>query len=963
MRTMWMMMTVLSVWALPVQAERNEEQTAAQKRDRPRLVMSVQLSEAKRAVPERNAPLQNPRRHFRRTVPRLGPAPKVHLSGERITDAVRTAETGGDVLTVDCSGAGDHTTIQGAIDAASDGDVIIVLPNTCTEDGHYLENINFLGKAITVRSLDPTDPAIVEATVIDGGQQTQVVRFAQGEGPSSILDGLTLTNGVRGVRCSAASPVIRNCWITGNGPTIIGGGLVFTGSSSSPLIVSCRITDNAATWGGGLYDASGDAIIVNCLIANNLADRGGGVYLAASAIALRNCTIADNQATAQGGGIWAMLASGTNILTNTIVWGNEAEQGANLYLDDSEEQPINISYTNLEGGPLAISGSGQFEWGAGNFMVDPAFVNSGAADYRLGSDSPCIDAGDPDTEVGENDTDFEGQDRLIGCRVDIGADESETFLDCNTNEIPDFCEILDGTGEDTDGNYVLDECEIAVFVDCNNCPGPGSGTEEDPYCLIQEAIEHSFPGDRVVVLPSIDCAGGAYCENIHFLGSTITVQSMEPADPDTVSETVIDGSTNDFSTITFAFGETADSVLDGLTITGGSGTPNVVDPITSEVVYGGTRVGGGILCVSASPTISRCHVIGNVTTHGGGIGVVGSSNPQISHSLIADNTAHFEVIDEGGVWFGTGGGVDVFNSSATIHSCTIQGNVAYQDPEEPGGGQSLAVSGAGINFVSIRPATALHVKNCVIRENVAEGAAWPGGYPPVGGGLFSWSVGDDDSIIVLIKNSLVVDNSAAVGGGLVFFGEQLAPSIKGCTIAGNSYLFLLSDPVDNSPLLISNTIVYANQSPNENAILAFGRDPAYSYCDVETDDGSVVEGLGNINADPLFVDPDNGDYHLIADSPCVDAGDPEFVPEEGETDIDGQPRVVGERIDMGADEFLLSCDGDFDVDGAIGAFDLALLLGSWGTCADPDDCPADLDGDGEVGPFDLALLLGDWGPC
>ncbi|MCZ6653398.1 MAG: hypothetical protein O7D91_10285 [Planctomycetota bacterium] len=58
-----------------------------------------------------------------------------------------------------------------------------------------------------------------------------------------------------------------------------------------------------------------------------------------------------------------------------------------------------------------------------------------------------------------------------------------------------------------------------------------------------------------------------------------------------------------------------------------------------------------------------------------------------------------------------------------------------------------------------------------------------------------------------------------------------------------------------------------------------------------------------------------------------------------------------------------SCPWDFDGDGAVGPFDLALLLGTWGPCADPDNCPADLDGNGEVGPFDLALLLGNWGPC
>ena len=55
-----------------------------------------------------------------------------------------------------------------------------------------------------------------------------------------------------------------------------------------------------------------------------------------------------------------------------------------------------------------------------------------------------------------------------------------------------------------------------------------------------------------------------------------------------------------------------------------------------------------------------------------------------------------------------------------------------------------------------------------------------------------------------------------------------------------------------------------------------------------------------------------------------------------------------------------TCPADLNADGAVGPFDLALLLGNWGPC---EGCPADLDGNGQVGPFDLALLLGNWGPC
>jgi hypothetical protein len=62
-------------------------------------------------------------------------------------------------------------------------------------------------------------------------------------------------------------------------------------------------------------------------------------------------------------------------------------------------------------------------------------------------------------------------------------------------------------------------------------------------------------------------------------------------------------------------------------------------------------------------------------------------------------------------------------------------------------------------------------------------------------------------------------------------------------------------------------------------------------------------GVGNIDSEPCFVNPDSNDYHLSPDSPCINAGDPNYVPGPNETDIDGEDRVMFGRIDMGADEF------------------------------------------------------------
>ncbi|GAG96895.1 unnamed protein product, partial [marine sediment metagenome] len=91
----------------------------------------------------------------------------------------------------------DYANIQDAIDAAVDGDVVIVAPDTYTGDGN--RDIDFHGKAITVRSIDPNDPNIVAATIIDcQGTFFDPHRgfyFHSNEDANSILEGFTITNG------------------------------------------------------------------------------------------------------------------------------------------------------------------------------------------------------------------------------------------------------------------------------------------------------------------------------------------------------------------------------------------------------------------------------------------------------------------------------------------------------------------------------------------------------------------------------------------------------------------------------------------------------------------------------------------------------------------------------------------------------------------------------------------------
>ena len=121
------------------------------------------------------------------------------------------AVTMGGTTVADIINVGPGDSIQAAIDAAVDGDEIIVAPGT------YFETINFLGKAVTVRSSD--GPGV---TVIDAQGSGSVVTCGSGEGPDTVLDGFTITGGNGtgigggGMFDSGSSPTVTNCSFSGN---------------------------------------------------------------------------------------------------------------------------------------------------------------------------------------------------------------------------------------------------------------------------------------------------------------------------------------------------------------------------------------------------------------------------------------------------------------------------------------------------------------------------------------------------------------------------------------------------------------------------------------------------------------------------------------------------------------------------------------------------------------------------
>lgn len=344
----------------------------------------------------------------------------------------------------------DFPTIQDAIDAALAGDAIIVRP------GHYPENIDFLGKAVSLLSEEGP-----EVTTIDGNQAGSVVVFQGGEGPDTVLSGFTITNGQAysggGIYCIGSSPEITNNIIIGNSADYSGGGICCEGGSS-PEIAGNRITENTTPqFGAGmLTDQSTPAIVSNTFTLNKSSTSAGAIYCHESSVTIAGNMIVHNSAGAFGGALIidgnssSMLLNNTIsenstpfwgggllcwdgavvTITNSIFWNNKASYGPEINLDVWDlPTTVNISHSDVKGGQTSVYmlPGCTLNWGAGMIDDDPLFVDSLAVDYHLTIDSPCRNAGDG-SAPGLQPEDFEGDPRVVQGAVDIGADEFHRHL-------------------------------------------------------------------------------------------------------------------------------------------------------------------------------------------------------------------------------------------------------------------------------------------------------------------------------------------------------------------------------------------------------------------------------------------------------------------------------------------------------------------------------------------------------
>lgn len=508
-----------------------------------------------------------------------------------------------------------HATIQRAIDGSCDRDVISVPDGIYTGAGN--RDMNFRGKAITVRSENGPDNCIIDC---HGTEQTMYRGFSfnNNEDANSILMGFTITNGYEiqggGIWCIYSDPTIVNCRFSSNIASDAGGGLYCF--ESSPRVSNCTFIANTADWGGGIYCKQSKLAIGNCTFTRNTADWGGAIY----------CT------------------SGSDlIVSNCILWGNIASKGGTEITLRSADAPstVTISYSDVAGGSSAVyTGSGcLLNWGPNNVDVDPLLTPDG----HLRAGSPCIDAGGGINLTAES---AETAESLFhGDAIDIGCDE---FVDTDGDGLPDWWEnqhfgssTAVNPDEDSDGDGLtnLQEYELygsdpntrPYYVNANTgddfyngLASVHTGQNNGPKKSIQAGLNVARDGDTIVV------AAGTYKGSgntfLDFAGKSVVLHA-----PDGPASTSIDCEHVSGCAFIFQSNETPATAVVGFTIA------NVLR----------TR-GRAVVCWNSHPQIRNCVISGNADNKSGGSLYCYSSLPILADCEICSDSSD-------GVWIAYGG--------------------------------------------------------------------------------------------------------------------------------------------------------------------------------------------------------------------------------------------------------------------------------------------------------------------
>ena len=741
------------------------------------------------------------------------------------------------------------------------------------------------------------------------------------------------------------------------------GGVLYANSAKTILVTGSTFLDNRegavaviASQGG----AGTDLRVQNTRFAGNRGGNlsGGAMVLSSVRTELTNVLFSGNYAYGAGGAIQAY--KGTLLATNVTFAANRATtEGSAVRLWDATATFRNCLFWDngvdlVSGTPAAIYQNVFHDKG-----VDPGFNAALAAseaptvegDYRLRKSASflVVDAG----EDAFNSTrlDLDGLPRIAGSAIDLGAYElqpSKPAHPASTGTVrtaralavrPPPAPFRTG-GRPSAFAAVLGAAPGRTIRVDSRAVGAGDGSSwANAFVTLDAALSAAVAGDQVWVaagvyvpsirqdasqagsetflLPADVAVHGGFAGTETDLGQrdwlahrTILSGDLDgddlDADGDSVAQAVQDlVGTNAGHVVTVSGGTGS---LDGLVITAGMAASVVIG-------WGATTQGnGGGIWVKDSPALALQDIVfsGNYGQHGGAVYALYRSSLTFRNVTFTGNAAGYgaacylemdTTATFDGSWFqdnlSEGGGTLYAQDYAEVrvNGSTLDGNTASQS-EGLGGAVALAYDGRG------------DIQDSSILRNVAAGASAAyafehsylkmvgvevRGNRSAGSGM-GGALGVLDSHADLVNTLISGNTSVGSGGGLTMYGpsdfDPPTVTLDQVTLAGNRSD--LGSGISNGASQ-SNGILTARNSLIVDAVWTRG---------------GVFERVSCGTGDPMFVAPGaagsaptvDGDYHLKAGSPAVNAGSNALVPAGITTDLDGLPRVVGGTVDQGAYE-------------------------------------------------------------
>ncbi|WP_170845832.1 MBG domain-containing protein [Parapedobacter composti] len=716
-----------------------------------------------------------------------------------------------------------------------------------------------------------TDPA----TQIQGNNSYHVV-YADGVDSTALLDGFTITGGQANgggyysygggmYNNNGSSPELRNVFISGNTASWDGGGM-FNYNNSSPVLTNATISGNTASSGGGMYNAnSSSPVLTNVTISGNTASWGGGGgmfnYNNSSPV-LTNATISGNTASQDGGGMYNLSSS--PVLTNVTITGNKTSGiVAGIFVNGSSTLHLNNSIvfdnTKSDGSVDNLYAP------EGNEMyIQRSLLQGNPTDWTWDTDWTGTDGGE-NVVTAENpfSDPANGDYRLKAGSPAINAGSNQLYSDAggdlaNDTDLagnPRVYNFAGGGIIDLGAYEYQDEPPIAIQPDANNILYVDIGKKDVAgHTATGSSWDNAIPELADALQWAGENGERFTAENPLQIWVAKGVYQPEPGRAFSMVQNVqiyggfsgtedsgFERSQRDF--------QTNETILEGngnRVITNENNGLTAASVLDGFTIRGGrsTGNGGGIYNKDVSPLYTNLVIRNNnADIHGGGLYIDGG-HPVLTRSVIENNNAGF-----------LGGGAYISTHDLTLINVEIRRNTA-------------GTFGGGLHNFGKR----LKLVNVSITENSSGNTGRPNG----GGGIYN--------------------------GGDQFLGVNL--TLAGNTNEGNPSGIHL-EAFDDMTFSVWNSIVAdpATQATNGTQVSGDVQHSIWQGNYYGEEGAATVP----VEMDRLFRNSEQHDYQLQPNSPAINAGSNQLYSDAGgdlenDTDVAGNPRIVGGTVDLGAYE-------------------------------------------------------------